>query len=67
MSSDVMLCDIIPFVHVFRNNFLKLDVYYGELKYESVQQQKGYNFLDYLGKVKILQLASTFQSNLRYT
>ena len=43
-----------------RNNFLKLDVYYGELKYESVQRQKGYNFLDYLGKVNILQSFSLY-------
>ena len=33
----------------FRNNFLKLDVYYGALQDEEVNQLEAYGPLDYLG------------------
>ena len=41
----------------FRNNILKLDVYYPDLKYKSLDQVEGYSVMELLGKI-ILKLSS---------
>ena len=38
------------FFAIFRNNFLGLDVYYGELVFEQVTQQPAYELLDFFSK-----------------
>ena len=40
----------------FRNNLLKLDVYYPDLKYKSLDQAEGYSVMEFLGKI-ILKLS----------
>ena len=35
----------------FRSNFLLLDIYYGELKYETVSQSADYGWIDFFSKL----------------
>ena len=39
---------------LYSDNFLKLDVYYGELKYEFIEQQASYLAPDFFGESKVV-------------
>ena len=35
---------------IFSRNFLKVDIYYGELKYEYIEQQEAYGVASFFSK-----------------
>ena len=50
---------------IFRNNFLSLDVYYGELTYQSIVQTKAYPLDKFFSKYrKISNISRTKSQNL---
>jgi len=46
----VSVTHFVVYICLFRNNFLKIDIYYGQLKSEEVEEKEAYDVVSFFSK-----------------
>jgi len=50
ITHGYLICLVLRYFFLFSNNFLKIDIYYGQLKYEEIEQKEAYDVVSFFSK-----------------